>query len=155
MIARLAREEDKVALASFTCCDRSADYEAEVEDWVRAESWDWFSQGEEDDTHLILFVENESGHLLAVGAHESADWGRFINVLAVARDSQGRGIGLTAMVSLIEDCAQIAPGRSAMWNVHPRNHRSIRMSERVGADYTQPDHLLSFRLALPTLPGSA
>ncbi|HLW46100.1 MAG TPA: GNAT family N-acetyltransferase, partial [Acidimicrobiales bacterium] len=108
MIARLAREEDKVALESFTCCDRSADYEAEVEDWVRDESWDWFAQGEED-AHLILFVEDESGRLLAVGAHESADWGRFINVLAVARDSQGQGIGLAAMVTLIEDCAQIAP----------------------------------------------
>jgi len=154
VIARLAREGDRVALKSFTCCDRSADYEAEVEDWVRDESWDWFSQGwGEDDAHLVLFVDEEpTGNLLAVGAHESADWGRFINVVAVARDSQGQGVGLTAMVTLIEDCAQISPGRSAMWNVHPRNYRSIRVSERVGADYTQPDHLLSFRLELPSLP---
>ena len=139
MILRVAWEGDRPQLTEFVCCDGSKGWELEVQEWIQTEAWDWFEAGV-DDPRLLLFIDEFTNELAAVAAHEQGlnEHLRFVNAIAVQSDSQGSGLGLQVMVSVLADAASRCPDGGAYWSVHPENHRSCRLSDRIEADCTSP-----------------
>lgn len=160
MIARLADDSDPPRLASFLC-SRGSQYEDSVQDWIRHESWRWFTEDPygPGDRRLIVLDDEDTDELLAVGAHErgGVDWERFVNVIAVRtehrRNSDGSGprLGKTMLATVLADAAERCPDGIATWLVDPDNRNSIIMCEKAGAEWIcGPDDggYLRFRIDL-------
>ena len=96
---RSGQPSDRDLLAVFACADPAVDFEAEVEQFIRAQLIDWAfdPHAADGDPRLLLAFITASGELFGVAAHERVMLGdgetRFdatkLEVAALARPWQG------------------------------------------------------------------
>jgi GNAT superfamily N-acetyltransferase len=139
---RLATDADAADLAAFYCVRLGEEHEVEVEEWINADALLWF-EDRSIDPRLVVFYDDD-GDLAALAAHRSLDpdnpaLGRYIQAVAVSARLHGQGLGPAVLASILQEATAMCPGGTATWLVHPRNHASQSMCQKIGYDdYIHP-----------------
>jgi GNAT superfamily N-acetyltransferase len=158
-ILRSARRSDGKLLSSFSCAELGVPWEAEVEEFIQNQLYDWFFDplAKDQDPRLLLLLDRRSKELVGLAAHERSylrygDQEPFaatkLEVLAVARAWQGKSFASGVRVSdvlmsaVMADVNQRVPPRHAriFAVVHEQNVRSIAVCQRHGltAELSRP-----------------
>lgn len=133
MEVRDATAVDASAIRQFRCAQSNAVWDTEVEEYARS-ALEWRA---EDPERRVKVIIDDDGALLGLVAYEPIDPddvrdGFFVAFGALVLAAQGRGLGGTVFGLLLNELALEAPGARVVWRVDPHNHRSLRMSERLG-----------------------
>lgn len=167
-------QRDRQRLALFSCADRALGWQAEVEDFVRNELFDWrYAPLAQDDDPRVLMLFRNKEELVGVAAHEQKTLLRAdeafratkLTVLAIATRWQGRGFvsGERAsdvlMSAVMVDVSTRVPARFAriLGLVHEDNVRSIKLCKRHGftEELSRSEDLPSYRRLLTAHRASA
>jgi hypothetical protein len=158
LLARVAWDGVQDKLATFRCVtDPEADdppaWEAEVEEWIQNDAWNWFQAQVDDPRLLIVVEESDPEEPLAVVGHEAWGNNRFLPALGVHSDFHRRYVGLRTMETAFEDArTRVAWGAFALWFVDPNNEPSQNLStEKLKAAWTKPpeyDPLILYKMPL-------
>jgi len=157
---------DRARLAAFKCADPSIAWQAEVENFVQDELFEWryAPLAQEDDPRVLLLLNGEE--LIGVAAHEKIRvqsngvmlHASQLQVVAIATDWQGlanddgQRVSDILMSGVMTDITARVPPRFArvMAVVHRDNQRSLRLCERYGftEELSDPEELPEYRRLL-------
>lgn len=162
-----ATKRDRERLASFACADRAVAWQAEVENFVRNDLFEWryAPLAKNDDPRVLMLFRNKD-ELVGVAAHEQIRLVRGsetyratkLEVLAIATEWQGRKFASDERVSdvlmsaVMADVSTRVPARYAriLGVVHEDNVRSIKLCERHGFtdEMSRPEDYPTYRRLL-------
>ncbi|MDN5743074.1 MAG: GNAT family N-acetyltransferase [Yaniella sp.] len=114
--------------------------EAAYGPWVTVQQQEFFRPLVEDHEVFVLELEGVDVGALYLGRREEDMW---LELIEVAPDRQGQGVGAAALSWVVEQSAQA--GRGTKLQVHKVNARAKRLYERQGfaeVGETETHHLL-------------
>jgi hypothetical protein len=160
--------KDRKSLSAFACADLPIPWQAEVEDFVQTQLFDWryAPLAQANDPRALLLFHARTKALIGVAAHErmvlQAGIDSFhatkLEIIALANDWQGRAFTTgdrasdVLMSAVMTDITARVPPRFArvLAVVHEANDRSIRLCRRYGFtdELSRSDELSQYRRLL-------